>query len=689
MRSILLLLILASPAALADEGMWTPDNFPSEKVKTAYGAEIGQAWLDRTRLATVRLTGSAGCTGSFVSPHGLILTNRHCVDACLSEHTSQDSDVWNNGWYAAHPGAELSCSNVQADVLEDIEDVTAAVYEATAGLEEIAANEARKRTWTRLEQECESASDGGLSCEIVSLYNGGQYFLYKSRRFDDVRLVFAPDSDIGFFGGEPDNFSFPRWTLDIAFLRAYDQEQPAQPQSFLTWRAEGPDIGEAVFATGHPGRTRRQLTVAQYDFLRTVSLPSWLMRNVELRGWFRQFARQDEEAESMVRLDLQRLDNGIKIVSNEMQALLDPQLISAKASEDKTLKEAVASDQGLAGKIYAWTQIQRALESYRRFYDAYVMVERRGGFQGELMADARSLVRAAEEREKPNQARLRGYTDAALPQLEQRVLSPAPIHKRLEQLKITFGLEKLRETLGHDNPVVRKTLGNESPDSMAARLVQETTLDDPAQRRKLWEGGPAAIKRSKDPIIRLMRALDGDARQLLERYEDEYQAPLRQAEESIADARFRILGTSVYPDATFTFRITYGSVKGWTEHGRDVPPMTRLEGVFERATAAAPFALSEAWLESRPVLDMDTPFNYVATLDLTGGNSGSPVIDARGDIVGVAFDGNRYAIAGDYWYDINNNRGIAVHPAVIMESLEKVYDADRVIAELEDAARAL
>jgi len=686
MRSILPLLILVCPAALADEGMWTPDNFPAQEVEARYGVEIDLAWLERTRLATVRLTGSAGCTGSFISPQGLILTNRHCVDACLAEHTSNDSDVWTNGWYAAHPGAELSCSNVQVDILEVIEDVTATVSEATTGLEEVAANEARKQTWTRLEQECESASDGRLSCEIVSLYNGGQHFLYKTRRFDDVRLVFAPDSDVGFFGGDPDNFSFPRWTLDIAFLRAYEQDQPVHPQSFLTWRAEGPDIGEVVFATGHPGRTQRQLTVAQYDFLRTVSLPSWLMRNVELRGWYRQFARQDEEAERMVRLDLQRLDNAVKVISNELEALLDPQLISAKQSQEMTLKAAVASDQALAEKIYAWTQIERALGSYRSFYDSYVMVERLGGFQGQLMADARYLVRAAEEREKPNQARLRGYTVSALPQLEQRVLSPAPVHKRLEQLKITFGLEKLREILGQDNPVVRKTLGNESPDSMAARLVRETTLDDPDQRRKLWEGGLGAIKKSKDPIIRLMRALDGDARELLGRYEDGYQAPLRQAEEDIAEARFNILGTSVYPDATFTFRITYGSVRGWTENARQIPAMTRLEGVFERATGQPPFALSESWLNSHPSLEPDTPFNYVATLDLTGGNSGSPVIDARGDIVGVAFDGNRHAIAGNYWYDIDNNRGIAVHPAVIIESLSKVYDADRIIAELENAS---
>jgi hypothetical protein len=686
--SVPLMLLLLPTATLADEGMWTPDNFPAEKVEKAYGVKIDQAWLDRTRLATVRLTGTGGCTGAFVSSQGLILTNRHCAEACLAEHTTEETDIWQNGFYANHPGAEIPCSNMQADFLEGIEDVTATVNDATAGLEEIAANVARKQTWTRLEKDCETASQGTLKCEIVSLYHGGQYFLYKTRRYEDIRLVFAPDGDIGTFGGDPDNFSFPRWTLDVAFLRAYDQGQAIQPQSFLRWRPEGPDAGEPVFATGHPGRTQRQLTVAQYEFLRSVVLPGWLMRYVELRGRYRQFALEDEEAQRIVQQDLQQLENSVKVVRNELQALLDPRLLAAKLTGQAELKEAVASDAELASRIYAWHQIQQALDSYRSFYDPYILVERRGGFQGELMADARELVRAAVEREKPNAERLRTYTDSALPRVEQRVLSPAPIHMRLEQLKITFGLEKLREILGQDNPIVRKTLGNESPESMAARLVRDTTLNNVAERKKLWDGGLPAIERSKDPIIRMMRALDGDARELLARYQDEYEAPLSQAEESIAAARFRILGTSVYPDATFTLRITYGSVRGWEENGREVPPFTHLEGAYTRATGEEPYALSETWLKARALLDMDTPVNYVATLDLTGGNSGSPVIDARGNIVGLAFDGNRHAIAGDYWYDIENNRGIAVHPAVIMEALEKVYGADRITGELEDAARA-
>ncbi|MGD9257133.1 MAG: S46 family peptidase [Gammaproteobacteria bacterium] len=678
-----LILLGVTTAALAEEGMWTPDNFPAERVEESYGVTIDQQWLDRARLSTVRLTGPGGCTGSFVSSLGLILTNRHCVESCLAEHTNETRDVWNDGFYATSPGTELRCSDLQAAYLTDIREVTTLVNAATEGLEEVAANDARRQTFTRLEQECETASQTDARCEIVSLYQGGQYFLYETRRYDDVRLVFAPDVDIGKFGGDPDNFSFPRWTLDMAFLRAYQNDEPVSPDAHLTWRRDGPERDEAVFVTGHPGTTQRQLTVAEYQFLRNAVLPSWLIRNAELLGRYREFALRDPESRRMVQEDLERLENGVKFFRNQLAALLDDRLMVAKSMEEKTFREAVASQRELAAGIYAWHQVDRALAALSTFYDEYIMVERRGGFQGELMDQARALIRAATERDKPNEKRLRGYTDSQLPLVEQRVSSTSPIHMPLESLKVTFGLEKLREILGHDHPIVRKTLGNESPESMANRLIANTSLDDPAVRKKLWEGGLKAVERSKDPIIRLMRAVDGDARELLDRYLDEYQAPLREAHQSIARARFAILGTSVYPDATFTFRISYGTVSGWTESGREIDPFTRLEGVYERATGEKPYALSEAWLDARPSLDMSTPVNYVGTLDLTAGNSGSPVIDADGRIVGLAFDGNQYSIAGSFWYDIEKNRAIAVHPAIMIEALERVYKADRLLAEIE------
>jgi hypothetical protein len=677
---------LFSASALADEGMWTMDNFPSDKVEEAYGVTIDQAWLDRARLATVRLTGPGGCTGSIVSPNGLILTNRHCVEDCLAEHTSEEVNVWENGHYARHPGEEKRCSATQAAYLADYEDVTDQVHAATEGLDEVEANQVRKQTLTRLEQACEETSEGALKCQIVNLYKGGQYFLYKYRRYDDIRLVFAPDIKIGVFGGDPDNFNFPRWTLDMAFLRARGEDGPAATENYLTWRAEGPEIGEAVFVTGHPGSTSRLLTVAELEFLRETARPLWLLRYAELRGRYRQFAREDEEAYRIVQRDLKRLENGIKVRRNEIAALLDERLMAAKRADEAALREAVASDPDLAGTVYAWHQIEDALDAYGNFYERYILVEGRGGLQGSLFTHARDLVRAAEEREKPSAERYREFRDTALPLVEQRVLAPVPIHRRLEEMQIAYGLEKMRELLGHDDPLVRKLLGNDSPKTVAARLVEGTRLDDPGYRKKLWEGGKKALRKSDDPFIRLTRAIDPDARAVRKRYEDEYQAPVAEAHEAIAAARFATLGTSVYPDATFTFRITYGDVRGWTEKGEEVYPFTRLDGAFGRATGEQPFALSEAWLKAKGELDMDTPMNYVSTLDLTGGNSGSPVIDTEGNIVGLAFDGNRHSIAGGYWYDIELNRAIAVHPAIMMEAMEKVYGAERILGELRDAA---
>jgi len=686
MRKMLVLLALVLSSALADEGMWTPDNFPAAQVRDAYGVEIDQAWLDRARLATVRIsTPSGGCTGSFVSPNGLILTNRHCVDACAAEHSDAANNTWVKGYYARHPGEELQCSATQVEYLHDLEDVTKIVLDATEGLNDVDANAVRKQTFTRLEQTCEEGSESTLKCEVVTLYKGGQYSLYKYRRYDDVRLVLTPDLEIGEFGGDPDNFRFPRWTLDMSFLRAYEDEQPARSAAHLKWRPEGAAAGEAVFVTGHPGSTDRLLTVAEYEFMRQVTIPFWLMRYVELRGRYRQFAAQDEDAFRIVQEDLKLLENSVKIRRNELQALLDPRFLETKRGEEARFRTAVAENPELASTVYAWHQIARAQDAYLSFYEPFVLIEGRGALQGDLLAYARILVRAAAEREKPNQARLRGYTDASLTSLAQFVLSQAPVHKRLEELEIAFGLEKLQELLGHDHRLVRKILGNESPRSMAARLASGTTLDDPEVRRKLWEGGARAIERSKDPIIRLVRALEEDSRFLLERYQDEYEAPIAEAHERLAKARFAIFGTEVYPDATFTFRISYGDVRGWEERGQEIPPFTYLEQAYARATGEKPFALSEAWLESQSKLDMATPFNYVSTLDLTGGNSGSPVIDAEGNIVGLAFDGNRHSIAGSFWYDIETNRAIAVHPAIMLEALEKVYGADRILAEMEFA----
>ena len=687
MKRLITALILVLPAAmvLAEEGMWTLDNFPTAKIQSAYGVEIDDAWLARIQRSTTRIEG--GCTGSFVSPDGLVLTNHHCVRRCTTQISSAENNVDEEGFVARSRSDEVRCESEQLSVLVETEDVTARIMDAIEGKAEVEANEIRKQTLTRMEQACEEASaesaTGKLSCETVSLYNGGQYFLYKYKRYDDVRLVFVPEAPIAAFGGDPDNFNFPRWCLDMSFLRAYENGEPAKTPEYLTWRAEGAKEGEPVFVTGHPGSTDRQMTVAELKTMRDVILPHYLMRYAELRGRYIQFGKTGEEPYRIVSGPLLMTENGIKVRRNELRALLDDEVFARKIADENGLREAVASDPQLAAKYgSAWDEIAAAEETYLTFRDEYLFLEAGVAFNSTLFDYARSLVRAAAERQKPNEERLREYTEAALPQLRQRTLASRPIYPDMEELKLSFSLDKLREFLGPDSPYVKKVLGRVSPDTLAHALVTGTRLDDPAYREKLWDGGVEAIEAAQDPMILFARKVDEVSRTYRKRYEDEVEAPKKQASERIAEARFAIQGTSNYPDATFTLRVTFGAVKGWEEKGEMVYPFTTIGEIFPRVTGDDPFRLPESWLAAQPRLDADTRFNFVATTDITGGNSGSPAIDKQGNLVGLVFDGNIHSIAGSYWFDESVNRTVAVHPAVMLEALKEVYKADHLIEEL-------
>ena len=685
MKKILPLVKLTSHAVLADEGMWTVDNFPVDQVQAAYGVEISNDWLNNVTSATVRIEG--GCTGSFVSQNGLVLTNRHCVWDCLSENSSEANNIWENGFVAAQPGAEKACKSEQISVLVGITDITDKINAATSGLDEARANKARKRTLTRLEDSCERNADEVLSCESVALYNGGRYAMYRYKRYNDVRLVFAPEEAIAAFGGDPDNFNFPRWNLDMSLLRVYENNQPAHTTSFLEWRPEGASEGEVVFVTGHPGSTDRSLTVAELKFQRDVTLPDWLMRYSELRGRYIQFSKIDAEAFRTVQNSLSLTENGIKVRRNELAALLDDSLIEQKSLEEKALRRAIIANPKLAPEYgSSWDEIETAQHVYLEFRKHYLYNEAGVGFSSALFDYARTLVRAAAERGKDNEDRLRGYTDSALPRVEQSLLAPTPIYPSLEKLRLSFSLEKMREALGVDDPFVNKVLGIESPDGLAAKLVDGTQLANPAIRKELWDGGAEAIADSDDPMIRMARIVERDARALADRYEDEVEAPINAASEKIARARFLLYGTDSYPDATFTFRVSYGAVEGWTENGKEVAPFTAVGPIFDRATGHWPFALPESWLKARGKLDRKTRFNFTSTVDITGGNSGSPVVDRNGKLVGLAFDGNIHSIAGSYWFDPMRNRAIAVHPAVMLEALKKVYGANHLVAELTGAS---
>jgi V8-like Glu-specific endopeptidase len=671
--------LITTTAAHADEGMWTYDNFPATKVKQQYGVTIDGAWLDRVREASVRL---AGCSASFVSPEGLILTNHHCITACLSENSSKEKSLLDDGFVARSRGEEIPCRTQVADVLVGMENVTDKVEAATRGLDERAANEARKRTLTGLEQACEK--DTGLKCQAVALYNGGQQFLYRYKRYTDVRLVFAPETDIAAFGGDPDNFQFPRWCLDMGLLRAYENGKPVKVARPLRINFEGPKAGEFVLVSGHPGSTDRLLTVDQLLALRNDELPPSLLRSNELRGRYIEFAKKGDAERRITADTLFSLENGIKVRRKQLDALLDEGMMSDKRAQEAELRARVAADPSLAGFGNPWADIAAANARARDIDTELGYLEGGAGFQSRLFRIARTLVRGAEERGKPNGERLREFTDAQLPRVQQQLAAATPVYPEVERLTMSFGFERMREWLGPDHAVVRKLLAKDSPDSLAASLVDGSKLGDPAVRLALWNGGSAAIAASDDPMIKLAREVDAPARALRKRYEDEVQAPIAAAEEKIARARFKVYGTEVYPDATFTLRLNYGTVQGWVEKGSPVEPFTRLGRAFERATGQPPFNIPASWERARGKLDLATPFNLTSNNDIIGGNSGSPLLNARGEVVGLIFDGNIHSISGSFWFDTAKNRAVAVHPAIMREALRKVYDAPALLKELGD-----
>ncbi len=673
--TVLLAALWAAQTTRADEGMWTYHDFPAAQVKQKFGVDITPAWLERVRTSTVRLS---GCTASFISPEGLILTNHHCSWGCLAENSSKDKSLLEEGFLAASRKDEIRCRTQVADVLMAMENVTAKVEAAVRGLDEQTANEQRKKTLTELEQACgkTGGKDKGLTCQTVTLYNGGQYWLYKYQRYNDVRIAFAPEKGIGAFGGDPDNFQFPRWCLDMALMRAYDKNgKPVTPPNYLQIDFNGPQTGEPVFVSGHPGSTNRLLTVAQLLTLRDVDLPQWLLRASELRGRYLQFAKSSPEAVRIVEAPISGLENGIKVRRKLLDALHDDAMLERKREQEASLRASLHDGD-------PWARIEQAQQTRRALSLPYTFLESGAGFNSKLFGYARTLVRAAEERPKDNTDRLREYRDTALPRARQQMAAEVPVYPELEKLTLSFSLERMREWLGPDHPVVRKLLASDSPDTLAARLVNDSSLADPTVRMALWEGGTRALKAANDPMIELAQAIDAQARAVRKRYEDEVEAPTDAASEQIAQLRFKAFGTSVPPDATFTLRLNPGTVQGWNELGEPVEPFTRLGRLFARATGQEPFRVPDSWMSVKDQLDMDTRYNLVSNNDIVGGNSGSPLINASGRIVGLIFDGNIHSISGSYSFDADMNRAVSVHPAIMKEALTKVYGADALLREI-------
>jgi hypothetical protein len=668
--------------AQADEGMWTFDHFPKETVQKAYGFEPATAWLDQVRLASARIAG--GCSASFVSADGLVMTNHHCAHSCIQQLSTKDKDFVQAGFYAATAAAEVKCPEIEINQLVGIDDVTARVNEATKGKDGAGYAEAQKATTARIEKDCQLSES--LRCEVVSLYGGGQYHLYRYQRYQDVRLVFAPELAIAFFGGDPDNFVFPRYDLDVSFLRVYSADKPAKMANYFKWSAAGAKEGELTFVSGHPGGTDRQLTAAELEYQRDVALPEKLLTLAQLRGLLTQYQERGAEEKRVATHDLFGVENGYKALRGRWSALLDKAFFASKVAEDQALRDQVAKDPGKQQKYgAAWDAIAKAVAEQKKIRLPLRYIAWGSGFSGRLFGHARMLVQGTEELTRPNEKRFEEYRDTDLPQLQQRLFSKAPIYPALEIEKLTFSLTKMREELGADDAFVKKVLGKESPRELATRLVQGSKLADPEVRKLLWQGGKAAVVADKDPLLELARLVDADSRAWRKRFEEGIEPVIKKNSELIAKARFETQGTSRYPDATFTLRLSYGSVQGYEENGKTIKPFTTFGGAFDRATGRDPFALPTSWLKAQASLDSKTPFNFCTSNDIIGGNSGSPVINKNAEVVGLIFDGNLQSLGGEYGFDATVNRAVAVHSEALIQALSKIYGAERVAKELRAA----
>ncbi|MCJ2181522.1 S46 family peptidase [Novosphingobium sp. 1949] len=661
-----------SVTARADEGMWTFDGFPAARMKADYGWAPDQAWLDKVRASAVRLTG--GCSASFVSDAGLILTNHHCVASCLYDNSSSAQDLLEHGFTAARLEDEKKCPGQQAEVVTRITDVTDQVKAAIGALSGEALTKARDAKIAEI--EAAGCSDTAkFRCQVVTLFGGGQYKLYTYRKYSDVRLVWAPEDRAATFGGDPDNFNFPRYSLDGSFLRAYENGKPVKTPVHLTWNPRAPKADEATFVVGNPGSTSRLYTMSQLAFEREVRLPITVATLSELRG---RLIRAMEESPEHQRegLDLLNgIENSLKVYIGRTKALNDPAFTDKLAAAEQALKEKSAGNAAIGDP---WAQVDKAVDAYRTLYVPY----RYDAPTSTLYGYAQTLVFAAAERAKPNAERLPGYTDSDLPLTEKRLLDPTPLYPWLDQLEMSWSLSKAREYLGVDDPQSKLLLGKESPEGLAGRLISGTRLADPAYRKQLWEGGEAAIKASDDPMIQYALRLEANQRKLKQEVDEAYAGPVTQAGAKLADARFAAYGDSLYPDATFTLRISYGKVHGWTERGHEVPFQTTMGGTFDRATGASPFDLAPAFAARQSQIDPAITYDFVTTNDIIGGNSGSPVIDKAGTVIGAAFDGNIHSLGGNYGYDPVLNRTVVVSTAALQEALETIYPAPRIVKEL-------
>jgi hypothetical protein len=670
-------------AVRADEGMWLFNDPPARVLKDKYNFVILPEWLNHLQKASVRF--NDGGSGSFVSPDGLVMTNHHVGTDCIQKIGTREHDYIKTGFFARTQGVEPKCPDLELNVLMSIEDVTTRVNSAVApNADSTAAEKARRAVINTIEKE--SLDKTGLRSNVITLYNGGAYQLYRYKKYSDIRLVFAPEKDAAFFGGDPDNFEYPRYDLDICFFRVYENNRPGKTPDYLKWSRQGAIEGELVFVSGNPGSTSRLDTMQHLEFLRDRSNPLALQMLRRHDVLLREYSERDRENLRRAQDELFGIENSLKAYIGMQAGLQDPALMAQKRAQEKKLRDAVNADPKLRASYgNAWDEVDTTLRALDKIYIDVTLLESGSAFRSKLFEVARTLVRLAEESQKPNATRLREYSEAGLESLKAELFSDAPIYEDLETLELGDSLSMYAEMKGMENDLVRKVLAGKSPDARAAELVRGTKLKNVEERRRLAAGGMSAIEASTDPMILLARMVDPEARRLKAIYDNQVDEPRRQAYAKIAQARFAVYGKNIYPDATFTLRLSFGQVKGHEENEKQIPWVTTIGGAFTHAADHEnqdPFRLPTSWTQQKAQLNLSTPLNFVNTADIIGGNSGSPVVNRAGELVGIIFDGNLQSLVLDYIYTDERARALAVHSQGIAEALKKIYHADRLVSEL-------
>lgn len=678
--ALVALALLTAPGALADEGMWTFDNPPADQLQERYGFTVTPHWLERLQRSCVRIGGGSG---SFVSPDGLVLTNAHVAQGQQQKLSTPELDYVENGFVARTRAQELRCPDLEVVILQSCEDVTAQVLAAlpadATGADAVAAREAACAAIARASQEAT-----GLQSDIVRLYAGGEYWLYRYRSFTDVRLVFAPEAKAAYFGGDDDNFTFPRHDLDLALFRVYEDGRPLSSPAWLPLHADGARDGDLVFVPGHPGSTERLLTVAQLQVRRDHTFPrSERFLDDAIDALQEYAARGPEQARQAGGL-LMGLSNGRKSRQGEYRGLLDPAIWARKEAEEADFRARLAAEPRLQERYgRAWTLIEQAEQArLARLRELEGRALPRFG----MARTAQALVRYVAEVQKPDGERLEGYHEAQLRRQRFRLLSPAPVFPELEQFLLERSLRRLATDLEPGDPFLQAALAGRDPAARAAELIAGTRLADPAARQALIDGGPAAVASSNDPLVVLARELDPLLREQEAWQREHVEGPARAGGELLGAARFAVFGRKAAPDATFTLRLSYGRVQGYPAGGTRVPAFTTFHGLVDRALSfglQAPYDLPRRFRDRLDRLDLSTPLNFVSTCDITGGSSGSPVVDREGRLVGLVFDGNLESLAGNFVYDETANRAVSVHAAAIALALRDLYDAGHLLREMQ------